>query len=58
MTGIPPFERAQAYATPVLLTWRGMLIGARTLGPRGKQQLAAIKTELARRQGGAIPTKP
>lgn len=57
MTGIPPFARAQAYATPVLLAWRKQLLGAKWLGSQGRAQRTKIDTELARRQLAAIPKK-
>jgi hypothetical protein len=55
MTGIPPFARAQAYATPVLLGWRKALLGAKWLGSQGRAQRTKIDTELTRRQAQAIP---
>jgi hypothetical protein len=56
MSGIPPFTRAQAYATPVLLAWRRLLLAAKWLGGTGRAQRAKIDSELARRQA-AIPDK-
>lgn len=56
MTGIPPFTRAQAYATPVLLAWRRRLLAAKWLGRAGQAQRAKLDTELARREAAAIPT--